>query len=401
VAEPAAPVALGDGRLRVVATVREHGSPTTVTLRYRSGGAGGFRGVPMERVEAGGEDFAGAIPAQLPGTLVQYFIEVADETGVSVFSPAEAPELLSSYRVGDLDWNVVYATDFETDTGGFTVGSAADRGERGVWERAIPHAVYPDSILIEGRLAQPSLDATPGDGPGYCFLTELGREGIESQHELYPHEVEGRTTLTSPVIDLGDVVAARLECSVWYVNDLDGSRWQDPFLVEGSTDGGESWRVIASERVVAPGWQPMAVDLGSRLQLGPEIRIRFVAADDVSPSLIEAALDDVRIMTTQGYGPGVAGETPPVLLRQNIPNPFNPSTTITFQLKEPRQVQLEIYDVAGHLVRRLVDGQQPAGDHAVVWDGRDVRGFSASSGVYFYRLAAQDITDFRKMLLVK
>jgi hypothetical protein len=178
--------------------------------------------------------------------------------------------------------------------------------------------------------------------------------------------VNGRTTLNSPVFDLAGAAAARLEFMLWYANDLAGNQRQDPFLVEGSSDGGATWRVIDTVRVPEAGWQSMAVDLGSRLVLTSELQVRFVVAEVVHPGLIEAAIDDVRVMTTQGIGEG-APESGPVLLRQNTPNPFNPSTIITYQLKEPRQVRLEIYDVAGHLVRQLVDERQERGDHAAAW----------------------------------
>lgn len=396
VAEPGAPVALGDGRLRVAARVRAQGAPVeAVTLRYRSGGAGGFRGVPMLASAPESEEYVGFIPVQLPGTLVQYFIEAADEAGETAFAPAEAPAVLSSYEAGPAGWAPLLLADFEADAGGFTVGSPDDAGAHGAWERAIPHPVVPDTILIAGRMAQPNADTTV-NGPGYCFLTEIGAPGAPYSE----HAVDGRTTLNSPVFDLAGAAAARLEFMLWYANDLAGNRRQDPFLVEGSSDGGATWRVIETVRVPEPGWQSMTVDLGSRLVLSSEFQIRFVAAEVVRPGLIEAAIDDVRVMTTQGIGGG-APEIGPVLLRQNTPNPFNPSTIITYQLKEPRQVRLEVYDVAGHLVRRLVDGREERGDHAVVWDGRDVRGFSTPSGVYFYRLAAEDFTDSRKMLLVK
>ncbi len=395
-AAPAVPEPLADGRLRVAARVRAHDAPVqAVTLHYRSGGAGGFRSVEMIPSNPAREEYAGIVPAQLPGTLVQYFIEAADEAGAAAFAPTEAPAYLWSYDVSPVPWTPVFAANFETDAGGFTVGAPGDLGQRGVWERAVPHAAVPDSILIAGRLAQPNADTT-ANGPGFCFLTELGAPGAPSAE----HEVDGRTTLTSPAIELGAATAARLDFMLWYVNDLAGSRMQDPFLVEGSTDDGATWRVVESLRVPAPGWQALSVDLGSLVTLGGSLRIRFVVAETVSPSLIEAAIDDVRVMATQGIGQG-APELAPVLLRQNTPNPFNPATVITFQLKEPRQVTLEVYDVGGHLVRRLLDGRAEPGDHAIAWDGRDGRGFGAPSGVYFYRLAAETFTDVRKMLLMK
>lgn len=88
-------------------------------------------------------------------------------------------------------------------------------------------------------------------------------------------------------------------------------------------------------------------------------------------------------------------------LMQNVPNPFNPSTRIAFTLASDRATRLEIYDVAGRLVRRLVDEKLPAGDHAVVWNGRDERQQEVSSGVYFYRLAGAGLELRRRMVLLR
>ncbi len=89
------------------------------------------------------------------------------------------------------------------------------------------------------------------------------------------------------------------------------------------------------------------------------------------------------------------------MLHQNIPNPFNPATTIKFALPAAVRVDLRIYDVRGTLVRALVDGELPAGNHAVLWDGRDGSNQQVASGVYFYRLKAGDYESMRRMVLVK
>jgi hypothetical protein len=130
--------------------------------------------------------------------------------------------------------------------------------------------------------------------------------------------------------------------------------------------------------------------------------VRFVAQDEVGPTLIEAAVDDVRVEVTSGIRiRELDGQAEVVFLRQNAPNPFNPATVITYQLKESRAVRLAIYDATGHLVKLLTDEVEPVGDHAVTWDGRDVRGFESPSGVYTYQLETQDFTESRKMLLLK
>jgi flagellar hook assembly protein FlgD len=70
------------------------------------------------------------------------------------------------------------------------------------------------------------------------------------------------------------------------------------------------------------------------------------------------------------------------------PNPFNPRTTIHFDLPAAGPVRLAVYDVAGRLVRVLVEGETPAGSHEAVWDGRDASDRAMASGSYLARLVA-------------
>jgi hypothetical protein len=98
------------------------------------------------------------------------------------------------------------------------------------------------------------------------------------------------------------------------------------------------------------------------------------------------------------------GETPPKSfnLSQNHPNPFNPTTTINYDLPVTAQVTLQVYDVSGRLVRTLVDGNVlDAGRKRIVWDGRDDFGNQVSSGIYFYRISAADYQQTRKMVLIR
>ncbi|MBN2185123.1 MAG: T9SS type A sorting domain-containing protein [Candidatus Krumholzibacteriota bacterium] len=88
-------------------------------------------------------------------------------------------------------------------------------------------------------------------------------------------------------------------------------------------------------------------------------------------------------------------------LAQNFPNPFNPCTVIKFGVKEERQVSLRIYDTAGRLIVTLVDKSMPAGNYSIDWNGRDENGTVVVSGVYFYRLAAGDFQETRKMVLLR
>ena len=88
-------------------------------------------------------------------------------------------------------------------------------------------------------------------------------------------------------------------------------------------------------------------------------------------------------------------------LKDNFPNPFNPRTTISFDLPEDIVVSLKIFDLSGRKIRTLVNEPKSAGTHQVVWNGQDDHGNSVASGLYVYRIQAGDFVQSRKMLFMK
>ena len=122
------------------------------------------------------------------------------------------------------------------------------------------------------------------------------------------------------------------------------------------------------------------------------------AADDGSFAFKRGIANLKRLLATI-----VPGKT---TLLANYPNPFNPETWIPYHLASDAEVQLTIYDARGALVRRLALGHQGAGyytdqSRAAYWDGRNQRGDSVASGVYFYRLRTEHFSAVRKMVIVK
>jgi hypothetical protein len=91
----------------------------------------------------------------------------------------------------------------------------------------------------------------------------------------------------------------------------------------------------------------------------------------------------------------------PALLSQNVPNPFNPMTTISFNLPVAGQATLVIYDVAGNRIRTLVNQDLEAGDHHAIWRGADDDGRQVSSGIYFYQLDSGSVHEVKRMTLVR
>lgn len=88
-------------------------------------------------------------------------------------------------------------------------------------------------------------------------------------------------------------------------------------------------------------------------------------------------------------------------LYSNYPNPFNPKTTIKYSLPKSTHVTLTVYDMLGKTIRTLLSDTQTAGTHTITWDGRDQSGLPAASGIYYYRMTAQDYQASGRMVLAR
>ena len=88
-------------------------------------------------------------------------------------------------------------------------------------------------------------------------------------------------------------------------------------------------------------------------------------------------------------------------LTGNFPNPFNPTTTISFSTREAGQVSISIYNMKGQLVKTLVNEHLEAAFHDIVWNGKDNSDKTVSSGIYFYKMKSSNYTSTKKMILIK
>jgi hypothetical protein len=88
-------------------------------------------------------------------------------------------------------------------------------------------------------------------------------------------------------------------------------------------------------------------------------------------------------------------------LDQNYPNPFNPETTITYTLPNFGRVTIKVYDIMGREVKTLADKMQTAGTHPVVWEGKNMQGNVAASGIYFYTIIFNGKSYIKKMILMR
>ena len=113
----------------------------------------------------------------------------------------------------------------------------------------------------------------------------------------------------------------------------------------------------------------------------------------------------VNTIPLYGTGQPVANDDPVAVMVTSLkgcyPNPFNPTTTISFSIKEKTPVELIIYNSLGQKVQTLVNKPLEKGEHSVVWNGTDNKGRPVASGIYFYRMKAGKYTETQKMILKK
>jgi len=122
---------------------------------------------------------------------------------------------------------------------------------------------------------------------------------------------------------------------------------------------------------------------------------------DLDLSGLDETDDWIYFYENTGTATAVTPSAAATLLFQNHPNPFNPQTSIRFELRKGGAVTLSVFDAAGAFVKSLASGPFARGTHDVTWNGTDARGERVASGVYFYRLVASGTTITRKMVLLK
>ncbi|HSQ60219.1 MAG TPA: S8 family serine peptidase [Acidobacteriota bacterium] len=175
----------------------------------------------------------------------------------------------------------------------------------------------------------------------------------------------------------------------------------DSVMLELSVDGGGTYPYFLGTLYgVAPGPARALHFFVEPEWTTLEAKIRGTAR--FGPGTITATSDSLFIIQSPvGVETAPAAGAPRLALEGNRPNPFNPVTTIGFELPATGRATLRVYSVQGALVRTLLDRTLPAGRFSVAWDGRDERGLSLGSGLYLSELIADGKRLTRKMSLLK
>ena len=229
-----------------------------------------------------------------------------------------------------------------------------------------------------------------GDGRAHCGFELTARLGVT--WETYSRELTECVAVAPGLADMAPA-GVQNDCDV-FLTDLDpGST-----LLFDSTAGLPATFGVGVLAVPADGG-PVRPGGGRLIYLaGRPTRYEHADLKPNTAFLLANALGEPYTPVTS------VAETVPaarVVLSPNHPNPFNPRTVIPFTLSEPGRVDLEVYDVAGRLVRILLSGARPAGPSAAVWEGTDAGGRPVPSGVYLVRLRTGGGQASRLMTLVR
>jgi hypothetical protein len=303
---------------------------------------------------------------------------------VRIYAPSQIhPDSL--FRIGEPlppFWDMAFVLGTDRNAGLFDSGDAPDSYGTTISHNGAHHLINYDVRMGE------TIDA---EDDGLPDPQALGDDNDGSDDE------DGVTFLSDLVP--GKMAKAAVSVSVHgFLNawlDLDGSGlWQTREHIINNFELPTGNQVL--EFPVADDAVPGESFVRFRFCTWPDIDVQGFAPDG------EVEDYQVTIQQSTGVNKQNSGKRPDQFrLYPNYPNPFNPSTTLQFDLPKSTHVRLSVYNLLGQEIAVLVDEMRPQGTHQVRWDGLDARHLPASAGVYLYRLEAAPYSGTGKLLLLK
>ena len=306
-------------------------------------------------------------------------------------------------------------------------------------DNRVGYATSPDGVVWTKYSGNPVLDLGPPGSmddhevmhPSVIFEAGLyrmwynGKTNVIPQQILYassPDGINWSRFTAHPMLEAGPsgswddgglgalcVVVSGASYHMWYTGWSEYDPDLDPpgdfaFGHATSSDGLVWTKTTAFNPVLTPGtagsWEDSLIWGPSVSLEGGGFRMWYAGTDGVLFQTGHATSLNVTGVPRDPSGSPVA--VGPATLYQNEPNPFRASTTIRYHVVVPTSVRLEVIDLAGRRVRRLLSSDEvQAGVHALQWDGRDDTGRQLGVGLYFCRLVAPGVAQNRKMILAK
>lgn len=268
--------------IRVELTGMNGGGPQAGSGMLHFDAGAGLVSVPMNEVSPNVYD--AVFPSLNCGADVAYYFSAVAQDGQTETSPSNAPIDTFAALIANGD-NVTQTDDVESDLGWVVNPSGGDDATTGIWTRVDPL----------GTGAQPEDDHTPDPGT-ICWVTGQGSVG----GGLGENDVDGgSTTLMSPPLDASGLADPRISYWRWYSNNAGAAPGADIFVVDVSNNDGATWTNV---EVVGPGgdgtsggWILHEFNVADLIVPTSQMRLRFTASDLDAGSIIEAAIDDLRV----------------------------------------------------------------------------------------------------------
>ncbi len=361
--------------------------------------------ISVAATNTGGDTYSADLPAQPHGTFVTYWVEAEDnQGGVTVSDPL-------SIRFMPDGFDAIEDLQLTADE------SEGDSPFTGLTIETNITATVQSNPSVSGMV---SIQDDPGLAPWSGILLDTGSDGVLSLNrgdvititEATVEELFGVTQLTNVVFTVTDTADpydyklistdALLQDKVIEAHEGMLLRFEDVTIIdpdEGfgewsfSSDGTTENAVLADDRsdAIASDFASTTFTEGDVLDFIQGIWWFSFGNYKLVPEDPETDIGAVINVATEDEAlPGRYA------LHQNFPNPFNPATTIRYDLARTGRVTLEVFDLLGRRITTLVDGEQTVGTHAVTFDARDL-----ASGVYLYRLTAGKQVITKTMLLLK
>ncbi len=409
---PAAPGA--DEAVTVAAQIADNSQVVSATIYYKVGVDGEWVTVDMDNT--GGIDWEGDIPAQVEGTNVWYYVEGEDDLEQTATNPGDIESNLYGYwATDDLSiYNVQY-TPFSSGNSPYANNLVTLRG-----------VITCDSAnydTYEGYFMQ--TNGEDGDYSGICFSMPAEGGYYGSYGDLV--EVTGTVDETgaewgfkwagnTKLIDVVDVTRI-------YGGNVESIYSTDVATVNANLEAYESVVVEFTDIEITAlnsyDWSFTDASGDGEFLLDDDMAYDQDLLDWFDGLEVGATVDYVRGIVTYSFGSwklevrsmadigensvNEDAQARPLEFALNpvYPNPFNPTTHISYTLPENNSIQLIVYNSLGQMVRTLVNGTQKAGHHTAYWDGMADNGRQVASGIYFLRLVSGQQRQVQKMVLTK
>ena len=300
------------------------------------------------------------------------FANLADEYDYGGMMPYEGPNVTAETDRELIKWNVW----IEESTPIPTPEEIAFSEVVGLFEGAVYQAIgwYRPKLDCKMKIL------------GVPFCEVCKEQTVNSIYDLLDSPLDGY----EPVLDSVTVMNDEILPLVAHVVETVPNTVRVIWSVDDDTVAEDSDTLMFDGSLFSPGEHLVRVSITDTTQL----------VRNAPPGQFSVEID--WIVTVEE---SVTGSERPIphaaVLRQNYPNPFNPMTTIRYFLPVGGEVLLQIFDVQGREMRRLVDGYMEAGEWSIVWDGSNDRGDRVASGVYFMRLRAGGRSSVKKTILLQ